>query len=161
MGLVDWSNCFEMMPSPLSGAEVKWTTREIGYRPAHPCMRSVCIFRAEGEGEHQPRPDSHLVHPVLPRCLQGLPAGADIVPQFRPSRGPRPTLASTRHSRISSSVNRVHDRNTGNGGGRMPSGSFNLNDILALSKTSLMEMDTPPVDTQALHLVGNVCIDLG
>ena len=76
--------------------------------------------------------------------------------RFRPSRGPR---LSTRYSRTSSSVNRVHDRNTGNGGGRTPSGSFSRNDILALSKTSLMEMDTPPVDTQPSHLVGNVCID--
>ena len=43
----------------------------------------------------------------------------------------------------------------------MPLGLFSLNDILALSKTSLIDMDTPAVGMQSSHLVGNVCIDLG
>ena len=52
---------------------------------------------------------------------------------------------------ISSSGNRVHDPNTGNGGGRMPLGSFTLKDILSLSKTSLTDMDTPAVGMQSSH----------
>ena len=46
---------------------------------------------------------------------------------------------------ISSSVNFVHDSNTGNGGGKMPLGSFSLKDIFSLSKASLMEMEKPEV----------------
>ena len=42
----------------------------------------------------------------------------------------------------------------------MPLGSFSLNDILELSKTSLMDVDTPTLGMQSSHLVGNICIDL-
>ena len=35
-----------------------------------------------------------------------------------------------------------------------------MNDILSLSKISLMEMDNPDVSMQFSHSVGNPCVDL-
>ena len=62
---------------------------------------------------------------------------------------------------ISSSLNSVHDSNTGNGRGKPSSRSLSLNSIFSLSKTFLMEIEKPEVGMQFLHLVGNSCTDVG
>ena len=56
--------------------------------------------------------------------------------------------------KYSSSLNLVHDPNTGKGNGRTLSGSFSLKDIFSPSKTSLTETETPEVGMQLSHSVG-------
>ena len=63
--------------------------------------------------------------------------------------------------KYSSSLNLVHDPNTGKGGGRTLSGSFSRKDIFSPSKTSLIEMETPEVGMQLSHSEGNPCTDPG